>query len=139
MHNCDMTRYLQVQLTDGSQLMIDIKVATELTPEDVLMGLQPLLSGLPSIQGPALPAQASGPLKYRPLTEHLQAVTARSTKLSFEAIEEMLGLALPPSARHRAWWANTDSHSHAKAWLSAGWKTARVDLQAQTVEFHRQA
>ena len=53
----------------------------------------------------------------------------------------MLGFRLPDSARlHRPWWANSakgNGHSHALAWQAAGWKTERVDLEAETLTFAR--
>jgi len=70
--------------------------------------------------------------KYEPLAEFLrnQAAGARSVSLSFKEIEKLIGAKLPSSAyRHRAWWANeqaSNSHSHAKAWLSAGFRVENV-------------
>ena len=55
----------------------------------------------------------------------------------------MLGFRLPDSARlHRPWRANSrkgSGHSHALAWQAAGWRTARVDLEAETLVFRREA
>src|SRR5690606_33976746 len=63
--------------------------------------------------------------RYAPLHEHLAGV-AKDTKtyeLSFDEITSIMGAPLPKSAYdHRAWWANTESHSQALAWISAGWK-----------------
>lgn len=50
----------------------------------------------------------------------------------------MLGCDLPLSARdHRPWWANDRSHSQARAWMEAGWKTTNVDMAAETLVFRR--
>jgi hypothetical protein len=48
--------------------------------------------------------------------------------LRFSEIESLLGFKLPPSAyKYQAWWANDiKTHSHAKAWLNAGWKTVQI-------------
>jgi hypothetical protein len=58
--------------------------------------------------------------------------------MSFAEIEAVLGRRLPPSARDskikRQWWANTDTHSQARAWLDAGRK-ARLDVASDTVNF----
>lgn len=139
-----MNRTLQVQLVEDDTVLVELKFATQLTPEEVFPRLQQLFTSAAEPQGvhrhgtaPSSPSQI--PLKYRALSEHLLAQAGRSLKMTFQEVEAVLGLALPPSARHRAWWANTDSHTHARAWLSVGWKTARADLDARTVEFHRQA
>ncbi|MFB3164539.1 hypothetical protein ABLO26_24565 [Neobacillus sp. 179-J 1A1 HS] len=49
--------------------------------------------------------------------------------LSINEIEEILEFKLPASAyKYSAWWANESegTHTHALAWLMAGWKTAEV-------------
>lgn len=139
-----MARTLQVQLVENDTVLVELKFATQLTAEEVFPRLQQLFASTAEPQevhqqgaAPTSPSQV--PLKYRALAEHLLAQSGRSLKMTFQEVEAVLGLALPPSARHRAWWANTDSHTHAKAWLSVGWKTARADLDTQSVEFHRQA
>lgn len=78
--------------------------------------------------------------KYDPLQEHLQASGAAQLTLSFAAIERILGERLPDSARrHSAWWANEEAgtHSHAHAWLDAGYRTTALDLNGSTVQFVR--
>lgn len=77
---------------------------------------------------------------YAPLGDHLTATTATHVKLTFTQIERVLGRQLPASARrHRAWWSNETSgtHSHAAAWMGAGWRVDAVDLTAATAQFHR--
>ena len=53
-----------------------------------------------------------------------------------------VGFALPRSARlHRPWWANQSAnggHSQALAGGAAGWETAEVDLEAETLVLRRQ-
>lgn len=78
--------------------------------------------------------------KYDPLQEHLQASGEAQLTLSFAAIERILGERLPDSARrHNAWWANEEggTHTHARAWLDAGYRTAGLDLNGSTVQFIR--
>lgn len=59
-------------------------------------------------------------------------------RATFEDIEEILGFALPPSARrHSAWWSNTKSHSQALAWIAAGWKKSSIDMKGEMVVFER--
>lgn len=78
--------------------------------------------------------------KYHPLQDYLGAAPAPLLRLTFAQIERILGASLPESARrHAAWWANerVGTHSHARAWLDAGYRTQRLDLNAGTVEFTR--
>lgn len=74
--------------------------------------------------------------KYDSLSRYL---AKRSTKLtlSFDAIEKILGFALPRSARrHPAWWSNgAASHVQANAWLGAGFETAEVDMAGEKLSF----
>ncbi|MBU4436244.1 MAG: hypothetical protein KKC14_17730 [Alphaproteobacteria bacterium] len=77
-------------------------------------------------------------MKYEPLLRFLQARSdSSSIRLTFAEINEILGFQLPRSARdHQAWWSNTRlGHSHAAAWLDAGWKTEMLDLDGERVTF----
>ena len=79
--------------------------------------------------------------KYRGLYSHLSGLQSSEWKTSFSEVESIIGFGLPPSARrHRPWWANQRSdngHSHALAWTAAGWETAEVDMDAETLSFKR--
>lgn len=79
--------------------------------------------------------------KYRRLYTHLCGLTAQEWRTSFGEIESIVGFDLPPSARlHRPWWANQSSgngHSQALAWSVAGWETADVDMDAETLLLRR--
>jgi hypothetical protein len=62
--------------------------------------------------------------------------------MTYDEIERLLGRKLPNtaySASWRQWWANTETHSQALAWLRAGWRVTRPDLANKRVEFRRQA
>ena len=75
--------------------------------------------------------------KYSRLCEHLRALKEAKWRASFAEIEDVLRRNLPASARsHAAWWSN-GGHSHARAWLDAGFKTSELDLSRQTVLFRR--
>ncbi len=77
-------------------------------------------------------------MKYEPLKRHLEGMFQHGeVRLDFTEIERILGFSLPRSAHdHQAWWSNTRAgHSHAAAWLDAGWKTAALDLAARQVSF----
>ena len=75
--------------------------------------------------------------KYQRLYTHLCSLTTREWRTSFSEIESIIGFELPASARlHRPWWSNQTSgngHSQALAWSAAGWETAEVDMDAETL------
>ena len=77
--------------------------------------------------------------KYDNLRLWLLDARGDRTPLTFLELETLLEFPLPASARtHRPWWANTASgHSHASAWLDAGWRTANVDLERERLVFER--
>jgi hypothetical protein len=60
-------------------------------------------------------------------------------RVGFREIEGLLGFKLPQSAlKYPAWWSNDETgHSHAKAWLDAGWRTEAVDLGGRKLTFAR--
>ena len=76
---------------------------------------------------------------YYKLMKYLQEKDQDMLRITFREIEDVLGAKLPPSAyEHRAWWANSQSHSHARhGWIKAGFETSMVDLGAQEVSFVR--
>ena len=75
---------------------------------------------------------------YAPLGEHLRKVEGDEATLTFDEVEKILDRKLPASAiKHRAWWANTDTHSQALVWLSAGFVVDHADLEAKTITFRR--
>jgi hypothetical protein len=82
--------------------------------------------------------------QYGPLEQFLRATPAHLNEviLSFDQIEQLLGRRLPASATdHRPWWANQQdpsSHSHALAWMHAGFNAGPVDRENRWVRFHRQ-
>lgn len=86
--------------------------------------------------------RGSSASKYDPLILHLASYSGEALTLTFAEIEELLGEALPASARtHLAWWANTKSdstHSWAYRWTALGWH-ARADLPGERVSFARHA
>ena len=82
--------------------------------------------------------QAAAASKYSRLFIHLVDRNDYKWRTTFEEVEEVLEFDLPESARnHRPWWANDESHTHALAWIAAGWKTAEVDMAAKTLTFER--
>jgi hypothetical protein len=77
--------------------------------------------------------------KYEPLPQFLSAGNGSTRRMSFGQIERIVGFKLPKSAyEHEAWWSNNETgHSHARAWLRAGWRTMDVDLAGRKVTFQR--
>lgn len=78
--------------------------------------------------------------KYQALQSHLMRRAGRPEMLTFEDIEAIIGKSLPQSAvKHRSFWANDnqDYHSHARAWMGAGYRVAYVDREEKVVRFER--
>lgn len=77
--------------------------------------------------------------KYEPLSQLLSRRESRTVRMSFAEIEKQLGFKLPRSAyEYEAWWSNNKTgHSHARAWLEAGWRTEDVDIAGKKVTFAR--
>ena len=79
--------------------------------------------------------------KYQRLYEYLCSLPAQEWRTSFGEIESIIGFDLPSSARrYRPWWANqggSSGHSQALAWNAAGWETAQVDMDAETLLLRR--
>ena len=79
---------------------------------------------------------------YEPLKSYLSSKSEPVIVMTYEEIERLLGRKLPNTAygeSWRQWWANTETHSQALAWLRAGWRVTRPDLANKRVEFSRQA
>ena len=76
---------------------------------------------------------------YGPLEYFLKQRQLSEIPMTFKDVEHVLGRALPQSAyKHRPWWANEAAgHSHAQAWLKAGYETAQVDMAARKLLFRR--
>lgn len=80
--------------------------------------------------------------KYAKLFQFLQLQAGGEIEITFAELECILGFSLPDSAYlYRPWWANQQKsgHSQAMAWGLAGWKTAQVDLDAESLRFVRLA
>ncbi len=75
--------------------------------------------------------------KYEPLTAHLRASGRASVPISFDGIERIVGVKLPPSAfKYRAWWSNNPTNSViTHAWIDAGYKT--VDMAGRKLVFRK--
>lgn len=77
--------------------------------------------------------------KYEPLGQFLRGQRAREVPLTFDEIEKIAGVKLPPKAQlHRAWWSNNASNNvMTKVWLEAGYESTQVDMAARKLVFRR--
>lgn len=77
--------------------------------------------------------------KYSPLEKFLSRSGGEFVPMQFSDIEDVLGFQLPPSARnHRAWWSNNTSNGvMTNAWLSAGYRSGKVDMEGERLVFRR--
>lgn len=66
--------------------------------------------------------------KYDLLAKHLSVCNDDKVTLNMKEIEVIIGDNLPSSAyKYSAWWSNeVKSHSHAKSWISEGYRTRDV-------------
>ena len=80
----------------------------------------------------------TGSKKYRFLSDYLYQSNLPRVKLSFSEIEDILKFKLPDSAAtHRAFWANTTSHSIALSWLSVNYSVVDANLEEKYIIFEK--
>ena len=90
--------------------------------------------------------------KYDALRDYLRGLpgTQRRVTLGFRRLEDLLGVALPPSAaKYEAWWLGGRApvgparywrdQVQEQAWEEAGWAVDEVDLLLKNVTFRRLA
>ena len=75
--------------------------------------------------------------KYRKLYEYLCRLTETEWSATFSEIETIIGFKLPPAAREYIPWWSDSGFNQVRALLAAGWKTAEVDMDTETVRFWR--
>lgn len=75
--------------------------------------------------------------KYAPLEAYLRRSGRATVPMTFGEIENVIGSTLPPKAsKHRAWWSNNPTNNvMTKAWLAAGYESARVDMRNRKLVF----
>jgi len=75
--------------------------------------------------------------KYRYLADYLLKSGKERVTLTFSEIESILQTKLPPSAYdHRAFWANSTTHSIALSWMNVGYETIDV-IMGKSVVFEK--
>ena len=80
----------------------------------------------------------SGSKKYRFLSDYLHESNQSHIKLTYAEIENILKFKLPDSAStHRAFWANTTSHSIALSWLSVNYEVVEANLEDKYIVFEK--
>jgi DNA-binding transcriptional regulator YiaG len=77
--------------------------------------------------------------KYYALFDYLRHSDGTEVTLSFSKIEALIESKLPPSARStRAFWSNrAQGGLQAAAWLKAGYRVVKFDLQKGKIKFRR--
>ena len=78
--------------------------------------------------------------KYDGLESHLKfrAAFTGLVKLSFARIDGLIGSNLPMSAfKDQAWWSNSSTNIHSKAWLDAGWEVKEANLKEGYIIFKK--
>jgi len=79
--------------------------------------------------------------RYSPLEAYLtsQPSGIAEVAMTFDEIERIIGDKLPSSAfKHRPWWSNNPSNSTiTNAWLNAGFKSERVNMEGRRLVFRR--
>ena len=80
------------------------------------------------------PKEVKSSKKYQKLSDFLKNSGQESVTLSFDEIRKILGF-LPESAKYRACWANTETHSISRAWMSVGYLASDVDMENEKVTF----
>ena len=118
---------------DYDKIILDL-LNRIVTLEDKVSKLEKLNSAAQS-DNLDLPA---GSKKYRFLSDYLLQSNSPIIKLSYNEIEEILKFKLPDSAAtHRAFWANTTSHSIALSWLSVNYSVVEVNLEDRYIVFEK--
>ena len=118
---------------DYDKIILDL-LNRIVTLEDKVSKLEKLNSAAQS-DNLDLPA---GSKKYRFLSDYLLQSDSPIIKLSYNEIEEILKFKLPDSAAtHRAFWANTTSHSIALSWLSVNYSVVEVNLEDRYIVFEK--
>lgn len=77
--------------------------------------------------------------KYYPLYERLSQFTEDTFTLTIDELESCIKGKFPKTARTQlSWWANRSKGGHqSTAWIHAGYHTAAIDFEQQTVTFKK--
>lgn len=76
--------------------------------------------------------------KYDRLGVYLKQQGRDCIPMTFAEIEHVVGIKLPKSQEHQAWWSNSTSNNvMTKVWLDAGYETEQVDMDGKKLVFRR--
>jgi hypothetical protein len=77
--------------------------------------------------------------KYDALGAYLMRQSRSEIPMTFAEIERVIGAKLPVnSQQHRAWWSNNPLNNvMTKVWLSAGFRSEKVDMEGKKLVFKR--
>lgn len=121
---------------DYDRIILELLDRIKKLEEDVAMlkeNYPQIAEGIPSSADIPAPSK-----KYQCLTDYLLQSGENQVHLTFREVEQILGFSLPASARvHRAFWANTTTHSIALSWLSCEYETVDVDMKNEEVVFRK--
>lgn len=112
---------------------------------DRILALWPRPAGAPATRPDASAFEATPPAdeiphsgKYAALTAWLRDQIRDEITMSFDDVEDILGMPLPPSSRmYQPHWHSQDGSAVARAIHAAGWKATRVNLLDERVTFIR--
>ena len=118
-----------------SQVMLEMLERIKVL-ENKVKALEEKIENAPAPQPQANVQLDKVSAKYRGLAEYLLSSNETRVTLSYTQIEDILGFALPDTARKfkQSYWANTETHSYASSWMAVGYK-ARVDTESDIVTF----
>ncbi|MHB1854161.1 MAG: DUF7662 domain-containing protein [Acidimicrobiales bacterium] len=68
--------------------------------------------------------------------EALSSCRGSEVVMTLDQIAEMVG-GLPEAARKARWWTNSALTKQARAWLYAGWKVSRRELNDERLTFRK--
>ena len=76
--------------------------------------------------------------KYYVFKDFLNQLPDDCITITFSEIEQILGFKLPPSCyKYPSAWTNSNSHLLPQAWLSAGFRSEKINLAEQTITLRR--
>ena len=76
--------------------------------------------------------------KYDALGIYLREQGSDLVPMTFAEIERVVGVKLPKSQKHQAWWSNSTSNNvMTQVWLDAGYRSEQVDVAGRKLVFCR--
>jgi len=77
--------------------------------------------------------------KFAELRKFFDTSQEKGITLTFNQIEELINNPLCASARkYHAYWYPSQTHTITRCWVENGYRTAQVDLGAETITFEKE-